>query len=211
MPTWETIYQNYQQGGPAWASLADGLVPSFLEFIYRTNFTQKTVLDVGCGQGQYLQWLAAQGWQCAGIDNSPTALAMAKASLPASSSLIEADMFSYGFPHLTYDLVISIAALNHGYHADIAQVVRQMIASLKPGGWLFLTLPSDQAREHWETFREAQQLVPGVWAPTVGPEAGLPHSFFSRAEMAQVLDQLSEVTIELDDRYRWVVNGQRLN
>jgi SAM-dependent methyltransferase len=136
---------------------------------------------------------------------------MAKASLPASSSLIEADMFSYGFPHLTYDLVISIAALNHGYHADIAQVVRQMIASLKPGGWLFLTLPSDQAREHWETFREAQQLVPGVWAPTVGPEAGLPHSFFSRAEMAQVLDQLSEVTIELDDRYRWVVNGQRLN
>ena len=40
---------------------------------------QSQVLDLACGAGRHMRWLAAQGHQCTGVDRSPDALAAAQA------------------------------------------------------------------------------------------------------------------------------------
>jgi SAM-dependent methyltransferase len=40
---------------------------------------QSQVLDLACGAGRHMRWLAAHGHQCTGVDRSPDALAAAQA------------------------------------------------------------------------------------------------------------------------------------
>ena len=41
-------------------------------------------LDLGCGEGADVIWLAGQGWEATGIDISPTAIARASAAAAAA-------------------------------------------------------------------------------------------------------------------------------
>ena len=54
MTVWDKIYQDYKNGGEAYATLQQGLIPEFLEFIKAHDFKIKKVLDIGCGNGKYL-------------------------------------------------------------------------------------------------------------------------------------------------------------
>ncbi len=57
-------------------------------------------LDIACGAGGTLAWLAQRGWQVSGVDISPTALALAQAQLAAlapqaHATLVQADLDSW--------------------------------------------------------------------------------------------------------------------
>ena len=47
-----------------------------------------TVLDVACGSGRHVRWLAAQGWQVTGIDRD----AEATAALQGVAEIVVADI-----------------------------------------------------------------------------------------------------------------------
>ncbi|ANE03839.1 SAM-dependent methyltransferase [Corynebacterium crudilactis] len=49
-----------------------------------------TALDIGCGEGADLVWLAAQGFETTGIDFAPTAVTRAKHNAPDSEVLLVA-------------------------------------------------------------------------------------------------------------------------
>lgn len=86
---------------------------------------QNRLLDVGCGNGNFLRFLAAQGWpdQLTGIDLSPN---------EASHGIeyIEHDFFTAELG--TYDLTISIAAIEH--IEDARDFVDKMIRCRTPDG-----------------------------------------------------------------------------
>ncbi|CAD5374650.1 SAM-dependent methyltransferase [Rubrivivax sp. A210] len=50
-----------------------------------------TVLDLACGSGRHLHWLAAQGWRLTGVDRDAAALAPLAAACP-QAELITADI-----------------------------------------------------------------------------------------------------------------------
>ena len=57
-------------------------------------------LDIACGAGGTVAWLAQRGWQVTGVDISPTALALARAQLvaltpQAQATLVQADLDSW--------------------------------------------------------------------------------------------------------------------
>jgi tellurite methyltransferase len=57
-------------------------------------------LDIACGAGGTLTWLAQQGWQVTGVDISATALSLAEAQLAAVGrraqiALVQADLDSW--------------------------------------------------------------------------------------------------------------------
>jgi len=210
MTVWEKIYKNYQKGGPAWATLKDGLHPSFVEFMEQTNFEIKNALDIGCGDGKYLLFLIKKGFKITGLDSSPTAISIAKKVLGQSGQFIVADMFDFPYQTNTYDLVISHAALHHGLKTRVTSFVEKIYGLLVGNGKIFISLPSDDSKIRWATMAGHETLPDGTCIPVQGPERGLPHSFFSSTEIdALFKGKYGNLNIKLDEHGRWIITGQK--
>ena len=108
----------------------------------------KRVLEIGCGRGGFLCWLAVHVPRpcvsMVGIDYSPNAIASACALAKAPRCLPitweVGDIQAIGHSSNTFDTVISCETIEHVPHPDRA--MRELARVLKPGGKLFLTTPN---------------------------------------------------------------------
>ncbi len=98
------------------------------------------VLDIGCGKGAFLQAFTAlkPGWTPIGVEPSHEEAALARRH-PAVE--IHEGMFGdVAFAPRTFDLVTIMHVLEHVARPD--QLLRQVHATLKPGGLLFVEVPN---------------------------------------------------------------------
>lgn len=167
------------------------------------------VLEVGCGPGPNLWYLAREGFAVAGIDGSPHAIAAARERLRAEGLTGAADVAdlrtgnfaSLPWPAETFDAVIDIEAIYANTRAVIASAVGEAWRVLRPGGWLFGKMFGPETTG----ARSGQILEPGTSAnPTEGPLAGtgLTH-VFTRIELTQLLARFSEHQLD------WVRRSDR--
>ncbi|MSU55043.1 MAG: class I SAM-dependent methyltransferase [Candidatus Taylorbacteria bacterium] len=205
---WDTIYKDYEKDGKAWASLKDGIHPLFISFLKQSKFGRKSVFDLGCGNGKYLEFLQKVGFEVSGIDSSPTAIRMAQKSLGKNVKLKIADMYLCEIPE-GIDLIISIAAIQHHTKPAIAKLVSRVYKSLSLEGNFFITFPRLSMASRWNTFKDAKQIAPGTFVPIHGPEKGLVHSFYEKEELAKLFSNFENVKIIKDDMGRWVVQGKK--
>ena len=85
----------------------------------------------------------------------------------------------------------------HIHHADIQSIklsVKEITRVLKPGGFLFVTVPKlvNQARNY-------RQIEPNTLVPLDGAEKGLPHHYFTPQEMREVFAEFNVTDIHVDD------------
>lgn len=210
MTIWDNIYKNFQEGGPAWASLGDSLHPDFVDFIEGVDFETRNALDIGCGDGRYLLFLLQKSFRITGLDSSPTAISMATENTAGAGQLLLADMYEYAYPAGAYDLVISHAAMHHGFKAQVIALVGKIHSLLTADGRIFVSLPNVEAKTKWATMEEHEVLPDGTCLPTRGPEKGLPHAFFSAEEIeALFAPRYRDLAVKLDGRGRWIITGQK--
>ncbi|OBF90852.1 hypothetical protein A5791_16155 [Mycobacterium sp. 852002-51163_SCH5372311] len=89
------------------------------------------IIDIGCGRGDTVAWLRAQGWDAYGIDISPDYIERGRRYLaaggddPARLQVMNAD-FSYPFPDNMFDVVLSDQVIEHVADLDLfaAEVAR---------------------------------------------------------------------------------------
>ena len=205
MGSWDSIYQNYQQGGNAWASLSKDINQRFIDFIRKSEFPQKKALDVGCGTGKYLLFLENLGFVVNGIDSSPTAIEMTKKVVTQVSHIQQADMYEFSYPQNEYGLVLSVSTLHHGRKSQVKNAIKQIHRSLTPAGNIFITLPNFDASNTWNTFKNYTKIEPGTYSPNSGPEEGIPHSFFSKQEVQALFSKFKNVLLNLDEIGRWFI------
>ena len=88
---------------------------------------QSQVLDLACGAGRHMRWLAGHGHQCTGVDRSAEALALAQ----AHGQVIEADIEGGPWPleGRCFDAVIVT-------HYLWRPLMPRILESLKPQGIL---------------------------------------------------------------------------
>jgi len=214
MTVWDNIYKKYKQNGEVYATLRDGLNPEFMEFMQvreaSYDFQAKRALDIGCGNGKYLVFLKSLGFETSGIDSSPTAVEMTKEALGDNSDIRCLDMYEYQLPVARYDLIISISAIHHGPRKQVGALIKRLYPALLPGGRFFITLPDNEGSSHWTMMTDSEEIEPGTRVPLSGPEAGVPHSAFTRAEIKDLFSEYKTLDIKLlADRGRWIVSGEK--
>jgi SAM-dependent methyltransferase len=98
-----------------------------------------TALDLACGSGRTLCWLAEAGWRVTGVDRDTAATA----PLRELAEIVDADIETGPWPLAgrEFDLVV---VCNYLWRPRFEEVR----AAVKPGGWLI-----------WETFADGQQTI----------------------------------------------------
>jgi SAM-dependent methyltransferase len=128
------------------------------------------VLDLGCGNGRLLAFLATQGWQGAyvGVDSSQRLLTiaegMARGAPEVQPSFVLADLLSpdWSAPYYAchFEAIVALAVLHHmPGRGNRARFLDHCAALLPPGGrlalstWQFMSTPRLRARVlPWETI-----------------------------------------------------------
>lgn len=103
----------------------------------------QSLLDVGCGNGAFLDLARRAGWQVMGVEPDPTAAAIARArGLDVRLGQIEfLDGMAEGFDVVTLSHVIEHV------HDPIALLERCRVL-LRPGGWLWIDTPNLKSFGH---------------------------------------------------------------
>lgn len=136
------------------------------ELRYLPRFsTGVCLLDVGFGNGDFLNSASAIGWAVSGADPDPVAVGNAKArGLLVREGGIEAfaDMPEY------FDVITLNHVIEHVH--DPKDVLEQAYKLLKPGGWLYISTPNIDSIGHekfgrdWRGLEIPRHLVIFNWA-----------------------------------------------
>jgi SAM-dependent methyltransferase len=143
----------------------------------------KRLLDVGCGNGWYLQDMARRGWDVVGYEFDP-------AYAETLSRAIGAPVIA-GEPALdAHPAAFDLVTLNFAFeHLDRPRPFLARVARcLKPGGMIYLSVPNIESRE--------AQLFKDRWFHLDPPRHV---SFFTKALLRDVLEELGFAAVETKD------------
>ena len=164
--SWE---ERYRGSGALWSGRVN---PSLVA--QAADLAPGRALDVGCGEGADVLWLATQGWQVTGLDWSQVALQRAAEhaaarGLTGGVEWVQGDVDSWRPPVAAYDLVS--AHFLHPTATQRAPLLARLAAAVAPDGTLlWVGHPYDQERadvwgaDRFATAGEvAAALDPAVW------------------------------------------------
>jgi SAM-dependent methyltransferase len=106
-------------------------------------------LEVGCGAGPNLAWLAEKGIRVSGVDIAPNALELARANLgrlgfaPLIGELREASAIALPFADASFDGIIEACVFQHFDPEERRHAFTEVARVLKPGGLFAGYLLSD--------------------------------------------------------------------
>jgi 2-polyprenyl-3-methyl-5-hydroxy-6-metoxy-1,4-benzoquinol methylase len=128
------------------------------------GLTPGTALDVGCGEGGDVIWLARQGWRVTGADFSANGLARAarhakEAGVADRTDWWQVDARTFDADGRSYDLVTS--HFLHPPDAGMVEVTRRLAEAVAPGGHLLVVghAPSSVFSQLTATHRRAMFLA----------------------------------------------------
>ena len=118
-----------------------------------------TMLDVGCGGGSAVAFARSLGWDAAGIDPDPAAVAAARRrGIRADVGELEAQ----GYPTGKFDLIVMNHVIEHVH--DPQRLLQECRRILAVGGRVLITTPNAGSalhlryREHWRGLEPPRHL-----------------------------------------------------
>jgi SAM-dependent methyltransferase len=184
---WE---ERYAGSGQVWSGRVN---PTFADVV--GGLAPGRALDLGCGEGGDVIWLAAHGWQATGVDVSPTAVARAaRAALDAGLGVDRARFVAHDLSDWRSDARYELVCASF-FHSPVdfprTEVLRRAAALVAPGGHLLVVShaafpPWSDAQAHGDHVflspdeeRAELALDPASWTvvlaetrqrPAIGPE-----------------------------------------
>ncbi|MBE7323504.1 class I SAM-dependent methyltransferase [Nocardioides sp. Y6] len=162
-PAWD---ERYAGEGQMWSGQPN---PQLVTEV--SALTPGTALDVGCGEGADVIWLAQQGWRTTGADFSPAGLARAarhaeQAGVAERTQWWQVDARTFDADGRTWDLVTT--HFLHPPAGGMVEVTRRLCSAVAPGGHLLVVghAPSDRLMhgdpEKQRALFVAEDLRPGL-------------------------------------------------
>ena len=162
-PGWEERYAGEEK---VWSGKPN---PQLVAEVSR--LTPGTALDVGCGEGGDVIWLARRGWRVTGADFAANGLARAarhaeEAGVADRCDWWQVDARTFAAGGRSYDLVTT--HFLHPPDGGMVEVTRRLSEAVAPGGHLLVVghAPSEGFPHLTESHRRAmfiaEELLPGL-------------------------------------------------
>jgi len=110
-----------------------------------------TIMDLGCGPGRDLKTFADLGHVAVGVEGAARFVEMARTH--SGCDVWQQDFLKLDLPQNHFDGVFANAALFHVPSQELPRVLRELNATLKPGGVLFSSNPRGKNQEGWNQGR----------------------------------------------------------
>ncbi len=135
------------------------------------------IVDAGCGLGDWVLFLARDGFDAVGVDLSRRTVDLLNKQFP-EARFVSGDIRSLEMDTSSVDAYFSWGVFEH-FEAGPGDCIREALRVLKPGGTLFISVPLDNLR----------QSVLGTFARPRPPHPGerFYQYRFTRAELAREL------------------------
>ena len=104
-----------------------------------------SILDLGCGPGRDLGYFKSLGHAAVGLEGSKELVEMARRY--SGCEVLHQDFIALELPESRFDGVFANASLFHVPSQELARVIRELHASLKPRGVLFCSNPRGNNEE----------------------------------------------------------------
>lgn len=154
--------------------------------------SQKKILDVGCGTGIALDYLAKKGFETTGIDLSEELLKIASKNSP-NSFLYQMDMRKLMFDDKNFGGIVAIASILHLEKKDVPDTLNGFYRVMKNDGVLYLSLKKGEGEgmEKDKRYNDEEKY----------------HAYYKEAEVQKLLDNANFKLIyqsvhEYEDKYR---------
>jgi 2-polyprenyl-3-methyl-5-hydroxy-6-metoxy-1,4-benzoquinol methylase len=162
-PSWD---KRYSGDGQVWSGK-----PNVQLVAEVSGLTPGTALDVGCGEGGDVIWLARQGWRVTGADFSANGLGRAarhaeEAGVADRTEWWQVDARTFTAAGRSYDLVTT--HFLHPPDGGMVEVSRRLAEAVAPGGHLLVVghAPSEAFTHLTASQRRAmfvaEDLLPGL-------------------------------------------------
>ncbi len=159
----------------------------------------KRILDLGCGSGRHMVFLAKAGFEMFGMDIAPSGLcatlqALAKANLVGHVALSDMQVLPYDSDF--FDAVISVKVIHHNRLKVIQQTVAEIWRVLRYNGlvWVTILAPRKTSRS------KSVEIEPRTYIPLEGSEKGLPHHHFTKQGLRKLFQDFSILDIHLSQK-----------
>jgi SAM-dependent methyltransferase len=217
-PVWDDIFRTHE-----W-----GKYPSedIIRFIARNFYSAPDrsavkMLEVGCGPGANLWFLAREGFSVFGIDGSPHAITRAQKRLDEerpgwSGELRTGDICELPYESESFDATIDNEAISTNCRDDSIKIYAELFRVTKPGGKLYTKMFATGCAGD----NTGQQVGEKTWLVSEGPNVDRgPTRFTELSEIEQLLGSFRVCSIELTTRTEanrtqliseWNVVGEKL-
>ena len=204
MADWDTIFR--REGKVFHKPLED--LAAVVPLLRREK--AKRILDLGCGTGRHAVMLAREGFEVHGMDASPEGIRLARAWLGKEglkatlrvASCYEQFPFADGF----FDAVVSVQVIHHNRRAAVRRCISEMARVLRPGGILFLSVPSWKRRR--SVSKKSRKVAPHTYIPLEGRERGVVHFLYNRALLRQDFRAFRILDIHKDKSEHYCLLGR---
>jgi 2-polyprenyl-3-methyl-5-hydroxy-6-metoxy-1,4-benzoquinol methylase len=182
---WENEYLKDQQSPiyePLWKKLQ-----FFLKRVHG-----KSVLDYGCGDGNYSILMQNLGFNVVGIDVSSNAIEIAQNSINSEKiSFCTANSIPESLPNNSFDIVVMLNVLHCLSNGDRPKLLEKVRGVLKDRGYLFASVLSTEDESY--PRNEWREVEPG----TFDDGSGKLFHFFTLDEVTNELKGLNIIQTEI--------------
>lgn len=134
--TWEKVFQEQEWGKYPGESLIQFIARNY----YKKDRKRVNILEIGCGPGANIWYIAREGFNAYGIDGSETAIERAKNRLQGeglSADLRVGDITSLPYDDNFFDAVVDVEAVYSNPRNNSKKIINEVRRVLKKEGLFY--------------------------------------------------------------------------